>query len=127
MLTTDFEREAMETIGRTIFEQIGGNRFAAMTGAKQFVLLENGLRFRIGKNNSKANFVEITLNGKDLYDMKFIRYRRGYMKLNKEELTVKMVEEKVETVELQNDLYADQLEEVFRETTGLETRLPVVI
>ena len=41
------------TIARTIYEQIGGNRFAVMTGAKDIVLLPNGLRFRIGRKRAR--------------------------------------------------------------------------
>ena len=31
-------------IAKTIFEQIGGRRFAAMTGSKDFIDMGNGLR-----------------------------------------------------------------------------------
>ena len=56
-------------IAKTILEQLGGGRFIAFTGAKDFLTIDNGLRFRIGRNASKANRVEIRLNGSDLYDM----------------------------------------------------------
>lgn len=56
---------------QTILNQLGGNRFVAMTGAKNFVALENGIKFNIGKNASKANTVKITvLNLSNLHLLK---------------------------------------------------------
>ncbi len=34
-------------IAKTIFEQIGGRRFAAMTGSKDFIDMGNGLRMSL--------------------------------------------------------------------------------
>ena len=65
---------ANTAVANTIYQQLGGGRFAAMTGAKNFLAIDNGLRFRIGRNASKANMVEIKLNGLDLYDIKFIKH-----------------------------------------------------
>ncbi len=45
----------------------------AATGARQLVAIENGLRFRIGRNGSKANMVRIVLKGDDTYLMQFIK------------------------------------------------------
>jgi len=62
------------TIGRTILEQLGGNKFVAMTGAKHFVGFGNGVQFAIGRNISRSNCIVITQNGKDLYDVAFWRF-----------------------------------------------------
>ena len=43
----------------TILEQLGGNRFISMTGAKTFVWDDNKLQFSIPRNQSKANKVVI--------------------------------------------------------------------
>lgn len=111
------------TIARTIYEQIGGNRFAVMTGAKDIVLLPSGLRFRIGRNKSKTNLVEIKLNGMDLYDMEFIYHRNGYLKVDHKKLTAKWIDDKTELVKRYENIYFDQLEELFTMVTGLYTRL----
>ena len=37
-------------IAKTIFEQIGGRRFAAMTGSKDFIDMGNGLRMSLARN-----------------------------------------------------------------------------
>ena len=111
------------TIARTIYEQIGGNRFAVMTGAKDIVLLPNGLRFRIGRNKSKTNLIEIKLNGMDLYDMEFIYHRNGYLKVDHKKLTAKWIDDKTELIKRFENIYFDQLEELFTMVTGLYTRL----
>lgn len=108
-------------IAVTILQQLGGNRFVAFTGAKDFTTIKNGLQFKIGRNASKANRIEITLNGADLYDMKFIKYRPFSVKVDHRKGEVKTIEEKSETVKEWNDVYCDQLQDLFTETTGLYT------
>ena len=108
-------------IAVTILQQLGGRRFVMFTGAKDFTAIKNGLQFKIGRNASKANRVEITLNGADLYDMTFIKYRPFSVRVDHKKMEVKTIEEKSETVKVWNDIYCDQLEELFTETTGLYT------
>jgi len=66
-------------IAKTILEQLGGNRFIAMTGAKHFVGSKDALSFRLpgggGFTRQGINAVRITLNGLDLYDLEFMRVR----------------------------------------------------
>ncbi len=93
------------TISETILQQLGGNKFIAMTGAKNFIGDKNTLRFTLPSR--KANRVVITLNIMDTYDMIFYRVRG---------IDVKWREE-VEGV------YADQLQKVFTSRTGLFTQL----
>ena len=45
----------MNTIARTILEQIGGKRFAVMTGSRDFVDMGNGLRMSLARNKTSAN------------------------------------------------------------------------
>ena len=61
----------------TILQQLGGNKFIAMTGAKDFVKddKEQMIAFRIGRNSKSVNIVRIRLNSKDLYDMEFLMSR----------------------------------------------------
>ena len=92
-----------------IYNQLGGIRFVAMVGAKRIYFTNNQLRFAIGKNNSGANYVTITLNGKDLYDINFSKYTmKNYGCVVKSEFT---------------DVYAEQLTKVFESVTGLYTSL----
>ena len=108
-------------IATTILQQLGGNRFVAMTGAKDFLAIKNGLQFKIGRNASKANRVEIKLNGSDLYDMQFIAYRPYSVKVDHKRCEVREIPEKRTTVREYNDIFFDQLQELFTETTGLYT------
>ena len=86
-----------------LLKQLGGNKFIAMTGAKNFGIGKDGLSFKIGKNAKAVNYVVIQLNGKDLYDMKFQKGTRVLKKAN--------------------DVYADQLQKMFTKHTGMYTRL----
>ena len=91
---------ASSLIANEILNQLGGNRFIAMTGAKTLVHDDNSLRFRIGKNKSRANMIRITLNGLDLYDMEFIRYIPGKLIVNHKTQTVTTREEKTEVIKV---------------------------
>ena len=42
----------MNMIAKTILEQIGGRRFAAMTGSKDFIDMGNGLRMSLARNKT---------------------------------------------------------------------------
>lgn len=54
-------------IAKTIFEQIGGRRFAAMTGSKDFIDMGNGLRMSLARNKTSANRLDIIYDaGADL-------------------------------------------------------------
>lgn len=108
-------------IAVTILEQLGGNRFAMFTGAKDFCTIKNGLRFTIGRNASKANRIEIKLNGMDTYDIEFFKFSPAHLKVDHKRGTAEWVEEKRTTVKTFEDCYCDQLEELFTEVTGLYT------
>ena len=58
------------SIAKTILEQLGGNKFVVMTGAKNFVDCGDALSMRIGRNKTSSNYLKITLNSMDTYDMK---------------------------------------------------------
>ena len=60
-------------IAKTILEQIGGRRFAAMTGSKDFTDMGNGLRMSLARNKTSANRLDIIYDGgADLYNMRFL-------------------------------------------------------
>ena len=92
-------------IGKTILVQMGGMvRLKAFIGAKNFCVVEKGVTFRwSGKSKNKTNFLKITLNGSDLYDIEFGR-------LHAMKFTV------IETFE---NIFCDQLVQIFEEQTGL--------
>ena len=99
-------------VSTTILDQLGGNRFIVMTGAKNFIGSDNALSFKIGKNNSKANCVRIELTVMDTYTITFRQVRKSL------EIGFKLKEiKKVEGV------YNDSLQEIFTEVTGLDTHL----
>ena len=61
-------------IADTLINQIGNKAFYMM-GSKTLVRLENGIRFKIGKNSLANNlWITITLNSMDLYDGNFCIY-----------------------------------------------------
>ena len=110
-----------------IFQQIGGNKFLAMTGSKvkYYGYDKNGyvyLMFQLSRNKSKAQFLKIQLNGKDLYNMEFTRIKKT---LNKEysAIGIKIYDEKIENIKTYKDIYCDQLQEIFTDITGMYTRL----
>ncbi len=91
----------------TILKQIGGNRFIAMTGAKDFAFSNKYMSFKIGRNSKGINFVRIGHNAKDLYDMEF-----GFV-------SVKGIKVKKKA----DDVYADMLGQIFKKYTGMNVRL----
>ena len=66
-------------IAKTILQQIGGRRFAAMTGSRDFIDMGNGLRMSLARNKTSANRLDIIYDeGADLYNMRF--YRKTFSK-----------------------------------------------
>lgn len=99
-------------IANTILDQLGGGRFAVMTGARNFAAIENGLRFMIPGNmtRDRINLVEIVLDASDTYTVTFSRARGGRNPSVKE-------------VYSQSFIYADMLRDLFEDRTGLRTSL----
>ena len=98
----------MSDIANEIYRTLGGNRFRVMTGAKMMVSTENGIRMRIGRNKTNANFMEVSLNGLDLYDVTFAKVTRmGEMK----------------SVRTYDNVYNDMLVSLFESHTGMYTSL----
>ena len=94
----------MSQVAQIIFQQLGGNRFAAMTGAKNFVGGENFIQFKV-RGAKGVNSVKVTLNAKDLYNVLF-------MKVTNYGLDVKYLS-KFE------DIDCEQLAPLFEKQTGL--------
>lgn len=101
--------EMRQQIAQTILNQLGGNKFKVMTGSHSFGISDCGLHFKIRKNNTKASVVQIDLDvSKDLYTMIFSSFTMA---------------KGLETVAHFEEVYAEDLQTVFKEFTGLDTSL----
>lgn len=93
-------------IASQIYVQIGGGRFIAMTGAKTSII-EKGISFLIPMSMQKyCNRMDVTLNVWDTYDVKFYKGQHRD----------KLVDE-------YDNIYADQLRQLFEMKTKLRTSL----
>ena len=106
-------------VANIILEQLGGNKFLAMTGANHLLADGNTLRMTLPKNASRANRLYITLNSNDTYTMRFFRFTPG--RLNKK--TFSWTEDKTQEVSLVEGVYCDMLQNIFTATTGMATHL----
>lgn len=97
-------------IAETIRQQLGGRRFAAMTGAKHFVALSRGLVVHFpaaGPRGARVNQMAVQLNAADLYDVTFC-HQVGVNNTVRGEF---------------ENVAADRLQALFTEATGLDTHL----
>ncbi len=92
-----------------VLKQLGGNKFIAMTGAKN--LGQNNttktFHFQIPMVKNGITHVKITLKGSDTYTMQFMSVKGTNIKI-------------ITTVD---DIRSDQLQSVFTKHTGLKTSL----
>lgn len=96
-------------IAKEILRQLGGQgRLKLFIAARGYVALKDGLQFRFARGNDGINMVEIRLNARDLYDVRFLK-QRGY----------------VPAVEVAKDenVFVGDLVERFRQVSGLALRL----
>jgi hypothetical protein len=94
------------SVARIILQQLGGQgKLVVMTGANNFIAFSNGVSFKL--KSKKANYVKITLNGKDLYDVQF----------------QKLFGMKSKVVAEYNDLYFDQLIPIVEKETGMYLKM----
>lgn len=101
-------------VTKIILEQMGGGKFIAMTGSKNFIDLGNGLKMNFARNKTSANRLEIILDrATDTYTMKFFR----------QTFSQKTFEVTKKDIALHEGVYCDMLEEMFTSVTGLYTRL----
>ena len=97
-------------VARTLLQQLGGNKFIALTGAKSFVGGTDRLMFSLPANFAKGgiNKVRITLTPADLYNVEFMKIRGTQ--------PVKVIAEV-------DGVHADNLRRIFTRQTGLDTYL----
>lgn len=112
---TDYDNQIVDTM----VAQLGGREFMLMTGSKPHYKDATDravtICFKLKRqcNQSKANFLLLSYDrGKDTYVMEF-----RYFRIKKDLSEVR------ETVEKFEDVYCDQLQELFTEVTGMYTRL----
>lgn len=100
-----YSKDESMDIARTILQQMGGRaRLEAFTGAYNFAVGDGSVMFRI--KNRGVNFVKVKLNGKDLYDVTFGRVSGTNFKV----------------VEQLDDVYAEDLIDIFEKSTGMYLR-----
>jgi len=97
------------TVARIILAQLGGNRFALMTGAKNMAGHSDALSFRLPSRFATGgiNYVKVTLNAMDTYDLEFGKVWGSNYRV----------------IDTARGIYADNLRRVFTATTGLDTTL----
>jgi SH3-like domain-containing protein len=98
------------TVPQIILQQLGGNRFCAMTGAKNMVGGTDMLMFSLPARFAKdgINKVRITLTPSDTYRVEFMKI---------------IGTKPVKVISEYDDVYADSLRRVFTSATGLDTHL----
>lgn len=97
-------------VAQTILQQLGGQRFIAMTGARNLVFEKKCLYFRLPRANKGIKIVRIRLMPSDTYEVKFVKQARSP---SFEETEVASYD----------DVYAENLRGVFEAETGLATSL----
>ena len=100
-----------------ILQQLGGNKFIAMTGARHVCTTTgNDLSFRLP---GKPGFIRKGINHVQIfYNITMDDYTIIFNKIRKYKGTPRINE-----IKSFSGVYADQLQEIFTEATGLYTRL----
>jgi hypothetical protein len=98
-------------VAKTILEQLGGNKFIVMTGARNCYGDGNTLSIKLPSTphyvKDGINYVRITLTPMDDYTVEFMKVRGM----------------KVKEISKHEGIYSDMLQELFTAQTGLATRL----
>ena len=96
-------------IAKTILQQLGGNKFTMMTGAKDLIAGEDYFAFKLPSRFAKngINYVKIILKPSDTYTIEF----------------KKCIWSRVtcQDIEISTDIYCDALQQEFTRITGLHT------
>jgi hypothetical protein len=95
------------SVAQTILQQLGGGRFLTMTGSYNLIGSDSALTMKLRANKAGATHLRITLDPSDTYLVEFLKVRAG----------------KVTSVKTTENIYFDQLQEIFTEVTGLYTHL----
>jgi len=108
------------SIQSEILNQLGGNKFIVMTGSKNFMSADvtetneyPWLRMDLTRNKAGVNRLRISLMPSDTYKLEF--YRQQVSKKTWDVIITKKQEFE--------NVYADQLQQIFTQVTGLYTKL----
>ena len=101
------EKQNKMNVATEILNQLGGNKFLAMTGSHTLCADEKMLKMKLRKNAVRAQWLSITLNSMDTYDVCFYSVNKNWEKVVKKEF---------------NGVYNDMLVNIFETTTGLYTK-----
>ena len=112
MKPTAQQTEIRNEVIETMINQLGGTKFFLMTGSKpQYKDISTDsplIALKLTKNNSKANYLTIQyIRSTDLYKIEFIKMTKTERKI----------------VSSFENIYNDQLTEIFESETGLRTTL----
>lgn len=126
-MTTATEQKIRIGNHQDIYRQLGGSRFTTMTGSKikYFGYDKNGyvyLMIELTRNKLGAKYLKIQLNYLDLYNMEFSKIKKTQIPEYKA-LGIRIYNEEPITIETITDVYADDLQEIFTDRTGLLTKL----
>jgi len=110
------------TIAKTIISQLGGNKFIAMTGAKKFSALGDGVMFHVSAKTARGtcNRCRIRLTASDDYTVEFVSAR--LKKVTSDAGFFYRVPD-VKVLHTVAGVYCDRLQSVFTEVTGLKISL----
>lgn len=108
MATQQEIRQSKEQAGE-ILRQLGGYRFIAMTGAKNFWCDKNTMGFKLPGTltKSRINHIKITLTVWDTYNIEFISIWGDSFKI----------------VSTKEGIYCDMLRDIIEDETGLRLSL----
>lgn len=96
-------------IAKIILQQLGGNKFVTMTGAKDLIAGEDYLGFKLPSRFAKdgVNYIKVTLNASDTYTMMFQKWN--------------WAKGKCLFAHEHEDVYCEDLQRIFTSETGLCT------
>ena len=101
--------DTSNSVPHVILQQLGGQRFIAMTGAKSFAGGDRELSFRLSPNMTKgrSSLMRITLSKDDTYTLE----------------TMKVVRYEPVVLDTREQVHAGELRRAFTAMTGLDTSL----
>ena len=111
-----YNKQEQYSIANTIWQQLGAQRFSLITGCNPITYGEKDgkvyLLMSVGKNRHSINRFEVSYNeGMDLYEVRFMRQRKGQMHV----------------VANYTEVYADMMHTLFESETGMVTTMPRLV
>jgi len=101
------ETKTDKRVAVEILRQLGGNKFIAMTGAKNFGCTDNSFICQIPMKKDRISHIKIILNSLDTYDIDFISIWGN----------------KLKTISTCKGIYNDMLKDIISDRTGLALSL----